>query len=59
VLWSFGVSPGTTGTPAPDISRRASIFDPIREIAPAGGPMNTSFASEHAAANAAFSERKP
>ncbi len=58
-LWSCGVSPGTTGTPAAAARRRASIFDPMRSIAEGGGPTNTSPASAQARANAAFSERNP
>ncbi len=57
--WSAGVSPGTTGTPAFCAIARAAIFDPSRSITAAGGPMNVMPASAHAAANAAFSDRKP
>ena len=57
--WSWGVSPGTTGTPADCTRRRASIFEPIRAMTVDGGPTNTSPACSHAAANAAFSERNP
>ena len=32
-VWSPGVSPGTTGTPARCISARAPIFEPMRAIA--------------------------
>ena len=47
-------APGTTGTPACCHQRRArAIFDPIRSIAAAGGPTNTSPASSQASANAA------
>ena len=56
---SAGVSPGTTGTPACDASCRAAIFDPMRAMTSAGGPMNATPAAAHAAANAWFSERKP
>ncbi len=51
--------PGTTGTPAVAIRFRAAIFDPMRSITAAGGPTNTSPASRHAVANAAFSDRNP
>ena len=55
----FGVSPGTTGTPASCIRRRAPIFDPMRSSAPAGGRRRSSPASLHARAKRARSERKP
>jgi len=51
--------PGTIGTPAFFISSRALVFDPIASIADAGGPMNVIPCSSSAAANAAFSARKP
>ena len=47
------------GTPAPVISRRAPIFDPIFSSAEAGGPTKISPASSHARAKGARSERKP
>ena len=53
------VVPGMTGTPAADISRRASTFEPIASIASGGGPIQTIPASSHARANPAFSARKP
>ena len=58
-VWSAGVSPGTTGTPARTISARAPSFEPMLAMASGGGPTNVSPASRHAAANAAFSDRKP
>jgi hypothetical protein len=39
--------------------RRAAIFDPICASTPEGGPTNTIPAFSQAAANEAFSERKP
>ena len=48
-----------TGTPAADMSRRASTFDPIASIASGGGPIQTIPASAQARAKAAFSARKP
>ena len=46
-------------TSLPVIARRASILEPIRRMTSDGGPTNTRPAASHAAANAAFSERKP
>ncbi len=51
--------PGTTGTPTACTVSLARILSPIKEIASAGGPMNTSPASAHARAKPAFSARKP
>jgi hypothetical protein len=51
--------PGTTGTPAVRTVSFARILSPIREIAEAGGPMNTRPVSAHACAKPAFSARKP
>ena len=51
--------PGTIGTPAPFISSRARVFEPIASIADAGGPMNVIPFSSSAVAKAAFSARKP
>ena len=53
------VVPGTIGTPAPFISSRARVLEPIASIADAGGPMNVMPASSSRLANAAFSARKP
>ncbi|CAM5431184.1 hypothetical protein SGRIM128S_08674 [Streptomyces griseomycini] len=53
------LEPGTTGTPAAFTVSFARILSPIREIASAGGPMNTSPAPAHARAKPAFSARKP
>ena len=57
--WSAGVSPGTTGTPARSISRRAEILDPIAAMAADGGPMKVIPADSQAAAKSAFSARNP
>ncbi len=54
-----GMLPGTTGTPASPARRRAAIFEPIRSMTAAGGPMKASPAASQAAANSAFSERNP
>jgi hypothetical protein len=51
--------PGTTGTPAACIVRRAMILSPIVSIASAGGPIHTSPASTTARAKYARSLRKP
>ena len=51
--------PGTIGTPAPFISSRARVFEPIASIAEAGGPMKVMPFSSSAVAKAAFSARKP
>ena len=53
------VVPGTIGTPALAINSRARVLEPIASIAEAGGPMKVILASSSAAANAAFSARKP
>ena len=59
IVATGSVVPGTIGTPASAISSRARVFEPIASIADAGGPMNVIPASSSAAANAAFSARKP
>src|SRR4051794_21748882 len=48
------VVPGTIGTPAPCISSRARVFEPIASIALGGGPMKTTPASAQACAKAAL-----
>ncbi len=53
------VVPGTIGTPAPFISSRALVLEPIASMASAGGPMKVMPASSQARTNAAFSARKP
>ena len=51
--------PGTTGTPASSINRRAVVLTPMLSIASGGGPMNTRPALAHARAKPAFSAKKP
>ena len=58
-LSTGSVVPGTIGTPAPLMSSRARVFEPIASIASGGGPMKTIPASSQARAKAAFSARKP
>ena len=53
------VVPGTIGTPAAAITRRASVLSPIRRIASGDGPMNVSPALAHASAKRQSSDRKP
>jgi hypothetical protein len=53
------VDPGTIGTPAFCISSRERVFEPIASIALGGGPIQVIFAFSQAAANSAFSARKP
>src|SRR5947208_1998705 len=53
------VEPGTIGTPAACMRRRASVLSPIARMAVAGGPMKVSPASATASANGARSEKKP
>ena len=53
------VVPGTIGTPAAAMRRRAPILEPIASIAAGGGPIQTSPASPQARAKAAFSARNP
>ena len=55
LAWAFQ----THGTPAFSASALAVALSPIALIAFAGGPMKTRPALAQAAANAAFSERKP
>ncbi len=52
-------SPGRSGTSADRIRSLATAFDPIASIALAGGPTKVTFASSHAAAKAAFSDKNP
>ena len=57
---SIGCSdPGTTGTLAAIIRRRASTLSPMASMASGDGPMKVSPASRTARANGARSERKP
>ena len=53
------VDPGTIGTPAAAIRRRADVLSPIAAMALAGGPTNTSPAAVTASAKAARSDRNP
>ena len=53
------VSPGTIGTPASRIRRRASVLSPITAIVAGLGPTKTSPASSTARAKSARSARKP
>src|SRR5207244_1475730 len=53
------VVPGTTGTPAAIIRRRASTLSPIARMLVAGGPMKVSRLLTQASANAGFSDKKP
>ena len=59
IVCTGSVVPGTIGTPAFAISSRARVLEPIASIADAGGPMKVIPASSSAAANPAFSARKP
>ena len=51
--------PGTIGTPASRIRRRASVLSPMARMAAGGGPTQISPAASTASANAARSARKP
>ncbi len=51
--------PGTTGTPAACMRRRASTLSPICWMTRQDGPMKTSPASSQALAKRQFSERNP
>ncbi len=51
--------PGTMGTPAAAIRRRASVLSPMARIAPDGGPMNAMPAWRQASANRQFSDKNP
>src|SRR2546425_2694387 len=59
--WSASgrVLPGTIGTPAACMRRRASVLSPMARMAAAGGPTKLSPACTTASANGARSERKP
>ena len=56
---SSGAEPGTTGTPASIIVRRASALSPMRRICSGVGPMKTRPLRSQISANSAFSARKP
>ncbi len=51
--------PGTTGTPAAAMSRRAATLSPICWITCQGGPTKMNPACSQACAKRQFSERKP
>ena len=51
--------PGTTGTPACCISRRAAALLPMARMTSPEGPMKAMPASAQASANWSFSLRKP
>ncbi len=51
--------PGTVGTPAACMFRRAVVFTPMASIDSARGPMKVMPADSTARANSAFSERNP
>ena len=51
--------PGTTGTPAAVAACRAAVLRPMSRMASGVGPMKVRPARAHAAANSAFSARKP
>ena len=53
------LAPGTIGTPASRMRRRASVLSPIARMAAAGGPTKVSPACSTASANAARSARNP
>ena len=58
-LGSGDAVPGTTSTPAASAAVRADVLLPMSRMASAEGPTKTRPASPHAAANSAFSARKP
>ncbi len=51
--------PGTTGTPAAIIARRAAALSPIARMAAGGGPMKRMLQASQTSAKWAFSARKP
>ena len=51
--------PANTGIPQRMASRRAAVLSPNSSSVSGAGPMKTTPASAHIAANAAFSLRKP
>jgi len=52
-------APGTVGTSRALTAAFAAILSPITRIASLEGPMNTTPARSHAAANRGFSARNP
>ena len=57
--WMPFFVPGTTGTPASIMVRRAWLLLPMRSMTSGVGPMNAMSLSRHIFANVEFSERKP
>jgi len=51
--------PGTTGTPAASILRRAPVFSPMARMVAGAGPTKTSPAPATASAKSARSARNP
>ncbi len=51
--------PGTTGSPAARMVRRATALSPIWRIISGVGPMNTNPHDAHTSAKCAFSDRNP
>ena len=51
--------PGTTGTPASIMVRRAWLLLPMRSMTSGAGPMKTMSFSRHSLAKVEFSDRKP
>ena len=51
--------PGTIGTPAASMRRRASTLSPMARMLAPLGPMKTRPAASQASAKPAFSDRKP
>lgn len=56
---SSSTAEGVSGKPASATKRREAILSPIRRITSGEGPIQRSPASSTAAANPAFSARKP
>ena len=57
--WTPFFVPGTTGTPASIMVRRAWLLLPMRSMTSGVGPMNTMSLSMQARAKSAFSAKKP
>ncbi len=53
------VLPGTTGTPARSMARRAAVLSPIKAMVSDVGPMKIKPAASQAPAKSAFSARNP
>ncbi len=58
-LSSVPSDPGSTGTPAFFIARRARALSPIRRMTCGLGPMNLMWHASHTSARYALSDRKP